>query len=134
MTEHATEPAERGRRTLDEMSDLVGDQGHTTNTRRWGRLVDQWLSDGQALAQSEDGRAAIAALMDDPRPTVRLWSAAAVLFWDADAARPILTEIRDSPIRYDLHSIMAKHTLLEFDAGRLARDAALPGSPGAATG
>jgi hypothetical protein len=54
-----------------------------------------------------------------------------VLFWDAQAARPTLTEIRDSPMRYDLHSITAKHTLVAFDAGRLERGTALPASPGA---
>jgi hypothetical protein len=110
------------------MSDLVGDGGHRDNPRRWNRLVERWLADLAALEASDEGRATVAALMDDPRPTVRLWSAAAVLFWDPDAARSTLTEIRDSPIRYDLHAITAKHTLLEFDAGRLARDARLPGT------
>lgn len=128
MTEKATDPIERSRRTLGEMSDLVGDQGHTTNTRRWDRLVGEWLSDRQVLEQSEEGRAAIVGLMADERPVARLWSAAAVLFWDADAARPVLAEIRDQPIRYDLHSITAKHTLLEFDAGTLDREARLPGT------
>ena len=128
MTEKATDPIERSRRTLGEMSDLVGDQGHTTNTRRWDRLVGEWLGDRRVLEQSEQGRAAIVALMADERPVVRLWSAAAVLFWDGDAARPVLAEIRDQPIRYDLHSITAKHTLLEFDAGTLDRDARLPGT------
>jgi hypothetical protein len=110
------------------MAELVGENGHQDNPRRWNRLVDQWLADREELEQSADGRAAIAALMDDPRPAVRLWSAAAVLFWDPESARPTLTEIRDAPMRYDLHSITAKHTLLEFDAGRLARDARLPGT------
>lgn len=128
VDEEAADPIERGPRTLAEMSDLVGDQGHTTNARRWNRLVGEWLTDKQALGRSEEGRAAVEALMGDPRPTVRLWSAAAVLFWDADAARPTLVEIRDSPMVYDLHSITAKHTLLEFDAGRLAPHAALPGT------
>ena len=134
MTDDATNPLERCRRTLDEMSGLVGDGGHASNTRRWDRLVSAWLADRQVLEQSEKGRAELAAMMGDPRPTVRLWSAAAVLFWDPDAARPVLTEIRDFPMRYDLHSITAKHTLLEFDAGRLPRDAALPGSRGSAAG
>ena len=128
MTEKATDAIARSHRTLAEMSDLVGDQGHSSNTRRWERLVGEWLSERQVLERSEDGRAAIAALMTDERPVVRLWSAAAVLFWDADAARPVLAEIRDQPIRYDLHSITAKHTLLEFDAGTLDREARLPGT------
>lgn len=134
MTENAADPAERARLTLGAMSDLLGEQGHTANTRRWARLADEWLDERKSLEQSEEGRAAIAALMVDPRPTVRLWSAAAVLFWDADVARQVLAEIRDSPIRYDLHSITAKHTLLEFDADRLPRYAALPGTGGSAAG
>lgn len=128
MTDDADDPAVRGPRTLGEMSDLVGDGGHRDNPRRWNRLVEQWLADRAALEETEDGRATVAGLMDDPRPTVRLWSAAAVLFWDPDTARSTLGEIRDSPMRYDLHSITAKHTLLEFDAGRLARGARLPGT------
>jgi hypothetical protein len=128
VSEREPDPAERGRRTLGELADLVGDQGHTSNSRRWNRLVSEWLADQQALARSEEGRAAIAALMSDPRPAVRLWSAAAVLFWDPDSARATLSEIRESPAVYDLHAIMAKHTLLDFDAGRLLPGAPLPGS------
>ena len=128
VTDNATDALERGRQTLGEMADLVGDSGHHDNPRRWDRLIGRWLTERRELAASEEGRAAIAALMDDPRTTVRLWSAAAVLFWDPKAARPVLIEIRDSPITYDLHSITAKHTLLEFDAGTLDEDARLPRS------
>lgn len=110
------------------MADLVGDRGHRDNPRRWNRLVDEWLADLVVLEQSDEGQATVAALTDDPRPAVRLWSAGAVLFWDEDAARPTLTEIRDSPARYDLHAITAKHTLLDFDAGRLVRGERLPGT------
>jgi hypothetical protein len=94
------------------------------------RLIGEWMAHRSVLESTDEGRAAIAELMKDSRPTVRLWSAAAALFWDPDAARATLTEIRDAPMRYDLHSITAKHTLLEYDAGRLDRDAALPGSQG----
>jgi hypothetical protein len=66
--------------------------------------------------------------MADPRPAVRLWAAGAVLFWDPDAARSTLVSIRDFPLQYDLHSITAKHTLLEFDAGTLDADGRLPGT------
>jgi len=110
------------------MSDLAGDRGHHDNPRRWDRLVAQWLADRRALAETDEGRATISGLLDDPRPTVRLWSAGAVLFWDPDAARPVLVEIREAPTSYDLHAITAKHTLLEFDAGTLDRDARLPGT------
>lgn len=131
MTESPTTgAAERYRQTLEEMADLVGDQGHTESTRRWNRLVHQLEDDRQVLDASADGRAAIAALLTDPRPTVRLWSAAAVLFWDDQQARPALVEIREEPVRYGLHSIIAKHTLRDFDEGRLAPGSDLPGSPG----
>jgi hypothetical protein len=40
----------------------------------------------------------------------------------------VLAEIRDSPMTYDLHSITAKHTLLDFDAGTLGDDDLLPGT------
>jgi hypothetical protein len=115
-------------RILTEMAELAGDQGHVDNPRRWDRLVDQWLAERRSLAASPEGRDAIAALMDDPRPTVRLWSAAAALFWSPDAARPVLVAIREFPLDYDLHSITAKHTLREFDAGTLDPDDRLPGT------
>ncbi len=131
MTESPPTGAEqRYRQTLDEMADLVGEQGHTDNERRWNRLVSS-LGDARAeLERTDDGRAAIEGLMSDPRATVRLWSAAAVLFWDEAQARPVLEEIREGPVRYDLHSITAKHTLLEYDAGRLSPGGDLPGSTG----
>lgn len=131
MTESpTTEAAERYGETLREMADLVGEEGHTEASRRWDRLVEQLADQRRVLQESPEGRAAIAAHLTNPQPTARLWSAAAVLFWDEDAARPVLVEIREEPLRYGLHSIMAKHTLLEYDAGRLEPDAVLPGSPG----
>lgn len=129
MTESPTTgAAERYRQTLDEMADLAGEQGHTDNERRWLRLVGELHGARAELEASADGRAAIAGLMTDPRTTVRLWAAASVLFWDEHQARPALEEIREAPGKYGLHSITAKHTLLEYDAGRLSPDDALPGS------
>jgi hypothetical protein len=119
--------SESYRQTLSELADLVGDEGHTANTRRRDRLTEQLQAHRLVLQESPEGRAAIAALLDDPRPAVRLWSAGHTLVADEQLARPTLTEIRDSPARYGLHSIIAKHTLLEYDAGRLAGDARLPG-------
>jgi hypothetical protein len=122
-----TAQIERYQQTLSDMADLAGEQGHTDNERRWRRLVGELRDARTELEASTDGRAAIAGLMTDTRPTVRLWSAAAVLFWDEARARPTLEELRESPGRYGLHSIRAKHTLLEYDAGRLSPDDALPG-------
>jgi hypothetical protein len=123
-----TGAAERYRQTLEEMADLAGEQGHTDNERRWQRLVGELYEARAELESSADGRSAVADLMTDPRPTVRLWSAASVLFWDEKRARPTLVEIREAPGKYGLHSITAKHTLLEYDAGRLSPDDPLPGS------
>lgn len=130
MTESSTtSAAERYRRTLEEMAELSGEQGHhPENARRWKRLVDALGGARSELETSPDGRSTIEGLMTDPKPTVRLWSAAAVLFWDEAAARPTLEEIREEPIRYGLHSITAKHTLLAYDAGRLSPGEDLPGS------
>jgi hypothetical protein len=128
VTQSPTSAAERYRQTVGEMADLVGERGHHDNPRRWGRLTGEWLAERRELVATEEGRTAIAGFLTDPRPAVRLWSAAAALFWDPDAARPVLAEIRDSPMTYDLHSIAAKHTLLDFDAGTFGDDDLLPGT------
>ncbi|HET9842692.1 MAG TPA: hypothetical protein VFQ01_11865 [Nocardioides sp.] len=131
MTDNPTsDAAERYGQTLTQMADLVGEEGHTDAGRRWDRLVEQLAEHRRVLQESPEGREAIAGHLHDARPTARLWSAAAVLFWDDAAARSVLVEIREEPLRYGLHSIMAKHTLLDYDAGRLTPDATLPGSPG----
>ena len=127
MTDLA-ETAQRARQTLGQMAELVGESGHTSHRRRWDRLVEAWLAEAGELTKSDEGRAVVAELMADPRPAVRLWSAAAVLQWDPDAARPVLVAIRDFPLDFDLHSITAKHTLLDYDAGTLAPGTRLPGS------
>jgi hypothetical protein len=115
------------RQTLSELADLVGTEGHTENTRRRERLADQLQTQRRLLQGSPEGQAAITALLADPRTAVRVWSAGHALFWDVDQARPVLMEVRDDPLRYGLHSIVAKHTLQEYDAGRLDADARLPG-------
>jgi hypothetical protein len=108
--------AERYRQALFEMADLAGDQGHTSSVRRWDRLVGQLRDDSVVLQESEEGRAAISALLDDPRPTVRLWAATAALQWDEANALSTLVELREAPQTYGLHSINAKHALLDHDA------------------
>lgn len=128
MTDDGATTLARARQTLEELSDLVGDQGHTENVRRRDRLVEQWLNCRQELVSSPEGRSGVAALMTDPSPVVRLWSAAAVLSWDPEAARPVLVAIREFPRVYDLLSITAKQTLLAFDAGELDPGGRLPGT------
>jgi hypothetical protein len=107
------------RQTLTEMADLAGDQGFVSSTRRWNRLVDRLRDHEAVVRESAEGRAAVEALLDDPRPTVRLWAATATLSWDEPRARDVLVEIREKPTPYGLNSINAKQTLLALDAGRL---------------
>ena len=67
MTESSTTgAAERFRQTLEEMADLVGDRGHHDNPRRWNRLLDEWRADRHVLAETDEGRATMTALMADP--------------------------------------------------------------------
>jgi hypothetical protein len=107
------------REILFQMADLDGDKGHTSHTRQWNRLVDRLQAQRLLVQSSPHGQSAITALLDDPRPTVRAWAAGAALFWDEPRARPVLEELRDSPANYGLHSVSARYTLIEFDAGHL---------------
>jgi hypothetical protein len=112
------------RRSLNDLADVVGDQGHApSSVRRWERLLSQAQSERLTLRESPEGRSAITALITDPRPTVRLWSACAALSWDEAAALETLRELRESPSLYGIHSISAKHLMLGFEAGNLDPDA-----------
>jgi hypothetical protein len=112
------------RRSLLDLADLVGDQGHApSSARRWERLVSQAQAERLTLRESPEGRSAITSLMQDPRPTVRLWSAGAALSWDEAAALETLRELRESPSQYGIHSISAKHLMLAFESGDLDPDA-----------
>jgi hypothetical protein len=120
VTDAATSLAIEGyRQTITEMADLAGDEGFVSSTRRWNRLVDLLREHEAVVRESADGRAAVEAFLDDPRPTVRLWAATAVLSWDEPRGRDVLTEIREKPTPYGINSINAKQTLLALDAGRL---------------
>ncbi len=120
MTDAATPLAiERYVQTLSEMADLAGDDGFVSSTRRWTRLVDRLRADQAEVSESAAGREAVEGLLDDPRPTVRLWAATAALSWDEARAREVLVEIREKPTPYGLNSINAKQTLLALDSDRL---------------
>ncbi len=99
------------------MAEMEGDLAVAGTSRAWSRLVDQLQRHHLALRDSPAGRAAISKLMDDPRATVRTWSAGHALFWETVKARVTLESIRDA--NGGLHSLNAKYTLTEFDRGRL---------------
>lgn len=71
------------------------------------------------LRETEAGREAIIALMNDAEPSVRCWAAAHALQWRADLARRALEGLRDSQGPY---SFTAEMTLEEYDKGRLTFD------------
>lgn len=69
------------------------------------------------LRGSPEGRAGIAALMRDPSPHVRCWSAAHSLGWDPADAGKTLQALREGggPCSFD-----AEMTLEAFNEGRLS--------------
>jgi hypothetical protein len=105
--------------TLLKMAELSGDKGAVAAPRSWNRLVNRLETQRLVLSMSEAGRAVVSALLDHPRPTVRLWAAAAALRWDEQRARQVLETLRDSPAEFGLHATSARYTLTEYDAGRL---------------
>lgn len=107
------------RDTLLKMAEMSGGKGAVAAPRSWNRLVNRLETQRLVLSMSETGRAAISALLDHPRPTVRLWAAADALRWDEPRARQVLESLRDSPDDVGLHSTSARYTLKEYDAGRL---------------
>ena len=109
-------------KTLVDMAGVSGDSGATDSPRRWNRLVDRLQEQILVLQGSPIGRDAISELLDDPRPTVRLWSATHALLWNEARARTVLEALRDSPELVGLHATSARYTLREYDVGRLDRE------------
>ena len=108
--------------TLAKMAEMSGDAGlDNPHPRNWNRLVDRNQAARRDLVRSEDGRAVIAALLDDTRVTVRLWAAGHALHWGEPKAREVLTAIA-SDAHAGLNRLNAEMTLKEFDAGRLNPD------------
>ncbi|MFE3999102.1 hypothetical protein ACFX43_09935 [Nocardioides sp. YIM B13467] len=87
--------------------------------KRWNRCVHRVQRAQLQLRQTAEGQAAIAALIDDPVPTVAHWAASHALFWDEDRARTHLERVAASN---ETGSFDARMTLQEFDAGRLRHD------------
>jgi hypothetical protein len=104
--------------TITAMAELPSRAGVAESPRRWNRLVDELQRQQLILRGTSLGQQAISALMDDPRPVVRVWAAGYALFWDEAKARSVLEALRDDTSAGVL-SVDAKYTLTEFEKGRL---------------
>lgn len=108
--------------TLNQMAAATDEAGILSDRPgHWNRLVDRLEDARKGLAKSEDGRAVISALLNDPRATVRLWAAGHALQWRDPEARAVL-EAMSRDQRLGLNRLNAEMTLREFDAGRLKPD------------
>jgi hypothetical protein len=90
--------------------------------RSWNRLVNKMQSLHLSLRETTDGRAGITDLaLNGDNETVRGWSAANALAWDATSVRPVLeSQAQDGGL--GLSRLSAETVLKEFDAGRLKTD------------
>jgi len=83
---------------------------------RWNRLVNEMQSMHLRLRETEEGRRAITALVEDECLTVRQWAATNALAWSPEIAR---AELERQASADGLGSFDAQMTLREFDADRL---------------
>jgi hypothetical protein len=74
----------------------------------------------KSLATTVEGQEAIALLMNDPDPWVRLSAASHSLRWSEARARTVLEALRDED--GSMAGFDAKYVLREHDAGRLSFD------------
>ena len=89
---------------------------------RANKLFDQQREDLVRLRVEEAGRSRIEALLHDADPGVRLMAASEALLWAPKPAREVLRRLDENQDTPWQHSISAKTTLKEFDAGRLKFD------------
>jgi hypothetical protein len=87
--------------------------------RRANKLFDRRHELSKEMRQTEDGRAAIEGLLDDPVVAVRLCAATDTLMWSPERAEPVLEALQDD---LSLHAVTAKWTLRSYRAGRLDLD------------
>lgn len=80
-------------------------------------LFDRLHAVQTRLAETAEGQAAIAALMTDSDPWVRLAASAHSLRWAEEKARLVLEDLRDADTT--MAGFNAKYVLREYDAGRL---------------
>ena len=83
---------------------------------KWQRRMHGFY---KKLRETEEGKAAIVSLLDDPSPHVRCWAGAHCLQWNTPAAMRTLEALRDGK---GSCSFTAEITLREFDRGRLSFD------------
>ncbi len=89
------------------------------NPKQANKIFDQVHALYKDLRRSEDGRLAIAGLLDDPITAVRLKAATHALAWQPERAAAVLEEIEQED---NLHAVSAKWTLRSFRAGKLNLD------------
>jgi Holliday junction resolvasome RuvABC DNA-binding subunit len=89
------------------------------NPKQANRIFDEVHGLYKDLRRSEDGRLAIAGLLDDPITGVRLSAATHALGWQPERAAAVLEEIEQED---NLHAVSAKWTLRSFRAGKLDLD------------
>ena len=92
---------------------------HISDPKKSNKGAKQLHACYKILRESEEGRQAIIALMEDLEPSVRCWAAAHCLQWNPESARRTLEALRDSKGQY---SITAEMTLEEHEKGRLTFD------------
>jgi hypothetical protein len=81
------------------------------------QLVEAMLHALQALdQQGQEGQAGFRRLLEDPSPHVRMWAAAELLSRDDRSARLTLEQLTGVAGQV---GFSARHTLAEYDAGRL---------------
>jgi len=89
--------------------------------RRANRLFDQAHAQFNSLRESEEGRAGIAALMQDPNPYIALMAAAHSLLWTPEPAIAVLEALEDSE-GLPVVQTSAEYTLIEWREGNLSFD------------
>lgn len=90
-----------------------------TDPRRANKLFDLLHELAKEMRLSEDGRAAIEGLFDDPAAAVRLCAATDALLWTPESAEPVLEALEGEP---SLHAVSAKWTLRSYRSGQLDLD------------
>jgi HEAT repeat protein len=93
--------------------------GDISDPKKANKSARQMIAAYRILRETEEGRQAIASLLQDDEPSVRCYAAAQCLQWKPDVAHRVLEALRDSqgPFSFD-----AEMTLKEYEKGRLTFD------------